>query len=89
MIKGVTASGFDFEIDPEVTHDMEWVDIAGDVEDKPQKFGKFIEMTLGKDQKKRLYDHVRQNGRVTVEAVSSEFAEILLSLKEDEDVKNS
>ena len=89
MIKGKTASGFEFEIDPIVTHDMEWVDIAGEVDEKPQKFGKFIELTLGKDQKKALYDHVRKDGRVTVEAVSSEFAEILLSLKEDEDVKNS
>ena len=89
MIKGTTESGFAFEIDPKVTHDMEWVDIAGEVDEKPQKFGKFIEMTLGAKQKKALYDHVRKDGRVTVEAVSSEFAEILLALKEDPDAKNS
>lgn len=90
IIKGTTSTGFQFEVDPIIVQDMEWVDMISEVEEKPYLIGKFIEKTIGKEQKKALYDHVRQDGHVLKDDVDRETGEIIEACgQQDEDVKNS
>lgn len=78
MIKGTTESGFKFELNPEDVNDMEFVEMLAEVDNDISKFPKVIEMALGKDQKRRLYDHVRTDaGKVPVDKAVAEFEEIL------------
>lgn len=78
MLKGKTESGFCFEIDETALDDMEFVEALADLEEDALKFPKVCNMLLGKDQKKKLYDHLRnENGKVPVEAVSNAIAEIM------------
>lgn len=90
IIKGTTSTGFQFEVDPIIVQDMEWVDMIAEVEEKPYLVGKFIEKTIGKEQKKALYDHVRKDGHVLKDDVDRETGEIIEACgQQDEDVKNS
>ena len=78
MIKGITASGFKYEIDEKTFDDMEMLDMILSVEENPLVLGKLIEKTLGKDGKKRLYDHLREaDGRVPIEKVNDALVEIM------------
>lgn len=72
MIKGKTSGGFEFEIDGGVLEDMEFVDaLAETVNDNPLAFSNVCAILFGKEQRKRLYDFLRdENGRVSAEAVS-------------------
>ena len=77
MIKGKTSTGFDFEFDPDVIRDMEFIELAAKASENGTKYPALIEAALGKDQKKRLYDHVRnERGRVMLDDVRREFDEI-------------
>lgn len=78
MVRGTTGSGFEFEIDETIADDMEFMESLADAMDDSIKFPKVIESLLGKDQKKRLYDHVRGDGkRVSIEKTVVEFTEIM------------
>lgn len=81
--KGVTSSGFEFEIDDAVIDDMELIDaIADSMGDNPLAFSQVCTKLLGMEQKKKLYDHVRENGRVPVEKISTEITDIFNSFGE-------
>lgn len=89
MIKGTTQSDFAFEVDPIILKDAEWLDMLAELDEKPYKIGKFVEYSLGIEQKKALYDHLRKDGRVMTDDVNDEFTEILNIIGEqDTDVKN-
>lgn len=78
--KGVTSSGFEFEIDDAVINDMELIDaIADSMDDNPLAFSKVCAKLLGSEQRKKLYDHVRENGRVPLEKISTEITDIFNS----------
>ena len=78
--KGITASGFEFEIDDAVINDMELIDaIADSMDDNPLAFSKVCAKLLGSEQRKKLYDHVRENGRVPLEKISTEITDIFNS----------
>lgn len=78
MIKGTTESGFKFEIDPEAVNDMEFVELLAEVDSDITKMPKVIEIALGREQKKRLYDHIRtEAGKVPIDRAMAEFEEIL------------
>lgn len=86
MVKGATKSGFEFEIDTEAV-DMELLDMIGDMDDNPALLGKVLGKLLGKEQKARLYDHVRdEKGHVPPAAVADALAEMFSAFK---DGKNS
>lgn len=84
MIKGITKSGFEYEISENVMDNMELVDIlADDQTDMSFRVSRITGMILGKDQKRRLYDHHRtEDGRVPVEAVYEDIGEIFQSFKQ-------
>ena len=87
MIKGKTKSGFTFEIDPEELNDMEFLEALAETSENPLAFPKVCAMLLGKEQKQRLYEHLRnENGKVPIEAVEKEITEIMSS--SGEEIKN-
>lgn len=83
-IKGKTSSGFEFEIDSMVMDDMELVDALADtMNDNPLSFSIVCTKLFGVEQKKRLYNHLRKDGRVPLEAISNEIADVFKAMGED------
>jgi len=77
MIKGKTSTGFEFDFDTDVVRDMEFIELAAEASENGTRYPALIEYALGKEQKKRLYDHVRNDkGRVMLDDVRREFDEI-------------
>ena len=88
MRSGTTSSGFKFKIDEVDLNDMEFIEIMAEAEENPLKYPKMVERMLGKEQKKKLYDHVRtKKGRVPPDAIDKEVEEIFILAGED--AKNS
>lgn len=86
-MKGKTSTGFEFDIEDERLDDMELVDIMAEIDENPLLMPKLCKMLLGEEQKKRLYDHLRnEDGRVTIEATTNAIQEIFNS---PGDLKNS
>ena len=77
-ISGETKSGFKFEIEEEMLDNMEILDYLSDADDgNSLAFPKLLNILLGKDQKKRLYNHLRtEKGNVPSEKVLDELHEI-------------
>ena len=88
MRSGTTSSGFKFKIDEVDLNDMEFIEIMAEAEENPLKYPKMVERMLGKEQKQKLYDHVRtKKGRVPPDAIDKEVEEIFILAGED--AKNS
>ena len=58
-VSGETESGFIFNIEVERLDNMELIDALAELEDDPLQMSNVIKLLLGKEDKKRLYDHVR------------------------------
>ncbi len=75
--KGTTKSGFEFEIDSNVLDNMELVDALAEASEDATQISKAIRMILGDEQKKKLYEHVRnEDGVVSVTAISDELLDM-------------
>ena len=86
-MKGKTSTGFEFDIEDERLDDMELVDIMAEIDENPLLMARLCKMLLGDEQKKRLYDHLRnEEGRVPIEATTNAIQEIFNS---PGDLKNS
>ena len=87
MVKGKTTSGFEYEIPDEAMNDMELLDILASVsEGEIQNMTKAADKLLGKDQRLKLYDHIRtEDGRVPVDVFEEELGDIF----KNEKLKNS
>lgn len=78
MLQGKTESGFCFEIDESALDDMEFVEALADLEEDALKLPKVCNMLLGKEQKAKLYDHLRnEDGKVPINDVSNAIVEIM------------
>ena len=89
MITGETKSGFKFSVDAEAVKDMEFLELVGEAKADPTKLGKMYECLLGKDQKKALYDHVRNNkGRVPIDLITAESDDIFDAINNADETKN-
>lgn len=90
MIKGETASGFKFEIEPEDINDMEFLERLGIAfESDITKVPGIMTEILGADQRARLYDHLRnERGKVPIEKAMETFQEILTIANESTEGKN-
>lgn len=79
MIKGVTKSGFEFEIDENVADNMELVDALADAAgDDVLAISTIGKLLLGKEMRKRLYDHIREkDGRIPIKTAVDEIMEIM------------
>ena len=82
MINVKTKSGFEIAVDDEAMNSMELVDTLVEVESNDLlAVSKLGEMLLGKDGKKKLYDHLRNNkGIVPVDLFMQELNEIMGAL---------
>lgn len=88
MRSGTTSSGFKFTIDEEDWNDMEFIELMAAADENPLKYPALLERMLGKEQKKKLYDHCRNDkGRAPVDVVEKEIEEIFEIAGQD--VKNS
>lgn len=90
LVKGKTSSGFKYEVNPAMIHNAEFLELFADVQNgnSMQSFA-LMEMALGKEQKKALYEHLRNDeGMVPVEDLTQEIAEIFEKLGEDDETKN-
>lgn len=78
MIKGTTKSGFAYSIDEENV-DQEFLDALSEAEDgDPLKVSKALRLLLGDEQRKKLYDYLRNDkGKVPIQDVMEEFYDIL------------
>ena len=89
MVKGETKSGFKFEIDPAEVNDMEFLERLGDAGDDISKMPRIMKEILGEEQRKRLYDHIRNDkGKVPIDIAMDTFNEILTIANEARETKN-
>ena len=83
MIKGVTRSGFEFEVAEDIANDMELFEALTDLDNGDLRAIVPICRTIIGDRKKELYDHLRgEDGRVPIERVSDEIVDILTAVKD-------
>lgn len=86
MLKGKTETGFSYEVSDESLNDYELVEILAEVDTNPLLLPKLVDKLLGKEQKKKLLDHLRtEDGKVPIDAISAEIMNIFQNGK----IKNS
>jgi len=79
MIKGVTKSGFEYEIADSVGDDYEVLESLARIQ---QKDGGILHMVtlidhvLGEEQREAFKEHCRVDGRVSTERIAEEFFDI-------------
>ncbi|MBC2575220.1 hypothetical protein [Peptostreptococcus canis] len=79
-LNGKTSTGFEYEIDVDKLDDMNFIELLSEVDSNPILLPKIIEFMLGKDGKKKLYEHVsEENGRVSIKKIEQEMADIIKS----------
>lgn len=84
MRKGTTKSGYEFELNEEVMDDMEFVDALAEMDQgNTLSMSHVIGKLFSKEEKKKLYNHVRLDGKVSVESVSNMLIEIFQAIGED------
>lgn len=97
MSKGITSGGFAFEFDENRLDDMRFVDVLAVVSDPETSLldrysgaSKLLEMLLGKEQKKALYEHIGKahDGRVPRAELETALFEIMESAAGEDAVKN-
>jgi len=83
-----TASGFEWDFDKDAMDDQELLDALVDIT-KTNIYTPAINILLGEDGKKKLYEHLRgENNRVPASKVMLEMGEIFKQLKENKQIKN-
>lgn len=78
-ITGKTASGFEFELSPNIFDDWEIMELMGRVQ-KDDKFAIFdlFKKMLGDEQLNRLKEHCREeDGRIPLSRMNDELTEII------------
>ena len=84
MINGITKSGFQFSVDKNCMNDIELVDsLADNSLDDAIRMSLVVRKILPAEQRKALYDHVRVDGRVPVEAVAAAVEDIFTAIGND------
>lgn len=88
MMKGKTSTGFEFSLEDEAMDDYELLEVVSKIDTGDYTLvPSMIEMLLGKEQKEKLKDHIRnKNGKVSVKNMMEEVMEIF---KESTPGKNS
>lgn len=82
MVTAKTESGFSIELEESTLDNMEVLDALSDLDEgNPLAMSRLVVKLLGKDGKKRLYDHLRtEDGRVPASAVESTIMELFQSI---------
>ena len=83
MAKGITTSGFKFEVKDAVLDDMRLIELMSQSIKNPMVFPELIEKLLGAEQKEALYKHLEsEDGRVPVKAIADAVTDIFNSFGE-------
>lgn len=83
MIKGITSSGFEYEISKGRLENYELVEALSEVDDNPLMLPKTVNLLLGKQQADRLKEHLRdEEGLVSTDKLANEIMEIFQKEKE-------
>lgn len=83
MVKGVTRSGFAFEVADDLADNMELFEALCDLDGGDERAIVSVCRIILGDQKKALYEHLRgDDGRVPVTKVVEEVADIIAALKD-------
>lgn len=83
MNKGTTATGFEFEISDDALDDYELLELLTELDNGDYgRVTMVIEKLLGKEQKERLKEHIRKNGKVSAERMMNEVADIFAQANE-------
>lgn len=87
MLKGISESGFEFEIDEEVLDDWEMLELLQEIDDgSVGKIAKAIVFLLGKEQYEKLKNFIKaRDGKIKASVMIDEFTSIMNANKE---VKN-
>lgn len=77
-------NGFECVVDDDIFDDMELVEDLAETEENPLKIRNVLNRVLGEEQKKALYESVRdsKSGRVPVEDVSEALFDIMSKVGE-------
>lgn len=76
-IKGTTESGFKFILKEATLNNFELLEVFSEVDENPLLLPKALNMLLGEEQKRKLYDHIRlEDGTVPTDKVGAELIEI-------------
>ncbi|WP_347714322.1 hypothetical protein [uncultured Parvimonas sp.] len=80
MIKGITKSGFKFEISDKALDDFELLELMADVDSNALLVPKIFEKLLGTKQKENLIEFMKKrDGYASTEKMAKILEEILLS----------
>lgn len=84
MKRGITESGFEFEINEEILDDYDFLELMCKIDEGDTKLTiKMVDMLLGDEQKEKLKEHVRnESGKVSARRLLDEVGEIFASIKE-------
>lgn len=90
MIRGTTSTGFEFTADNEQINNAEFLeDYVAMMDGNTGAVFRIVERVLGKEQKKELYDHIRdERGNVPVEKLNVELGEIFSEFAKNPKTKN-
>ena len=93
MKKGTLTNGFKFSVDENIMRDAEFLDLLVEVDEgNILSYPKMTNKLLGADQKKKLYNKLRdkKSGIVDIEEVGKAIVEVLTIIGQEEDEgKNS
>lgn len=88
MLKGITKSGFNYEVTDERLDDYELIEALSEVDTNPILLPKVIKLLLGESQKNELIDHIKVlNGKVPMSKISEELLDIFNGTGKE--IKNS
>ena len=83
MVTGTTRSGFAFEVAEDIANDMELFETLCDLDGGDATAVVPVCRKVLGGQKKALYDHLRgEDGRVPIDRVTEEIADILMAVKD-------
>lgn len=87
MIKGITQSGFNYEIEESIVDDYEILEMLETLDDDTLSLVRIVKRMLGKEQTERLKEHIRtEEGFVSTVEMTDELVDIFTNQNE---IKNS
>jgi|SRR5690625_3688100 len=82
-LKGTTESGFEYVVEKETLDDWELFEMMSEMEERPFLLNNIITTLLGKKQKEKLKDHLRnENGKIPMQEMGKVLEEIFNQHKE-------
>ena len=90
MIKGKTSKGFSYTVSRKQLNNAEFLELFAKVQNGENlKAFELCEIVLGKEQKKALYDFIRDEyGVVPVDVLAAEMEDIYTALGQSDETKN-